>query len=288
MKRNLLSINDLTKADIEKIFKLTDKLKGKLTKDLKGKNIALIFQKPSTRTKVSFQVAINQMGGNAISLNWNELQLGRGESVEDTARVLERYVDAIVARVFSHEDLKKMSIARVPVINALSDFEHPCQALADLYTIRQKKNLKGLKIVLLGDGANNTFHSLIYICKKFGIDVLVSCPKNYRPRVKHSVKIIENPKEAVKSADVLYTDTWVSMGLENERKKRIKDLKPYQLNKSLLRLAQKNALVMHPLPAHRGEEITADVIDGKNSIVLDQAENRLHVQKAILYLLMKR
>ncbi|MEM7827615.1 MAG: ornithine carbamoyltransferase, partial [Candidatus Aenigmatarchaeota archaeon] len=243
--KHLLSMNDLSKVDIEKIFRLTDKLKNKQTNDLKGKNIALIFQKPSTRTRVSFTVAINQLGGNAITLNWNELQLGRGETVEDTTRVLERYVDAIVARVFSHEDLVKMAkISKVPVINALSDLEHPCQALADLYTIKQKKkNLRRLKIVFLGDGANNTFHSLILACEKFGLDIVVSCPNNYRPKVRAKYKIIEDPKEAVKDADILYTDVFVSMGQETEQEKRSKELQKYQLNSKLVELAKKDVIV---------------------------------------------
>ncbi len=287
--RNLLSINDLSKNDIQTIFKLTDKLKGKRTQYLKRKNIALIFQKPSTRTKVSFEVAINHLGGNAISLNWNELQLGRGETVEDTTQVLERYVDAIIARVFSHNDLVKMSkVSKIPVINALSDFEHPCQALADLYTIKQKKKkLKGLKIVFLGEGANNTFHSLILACEKFDMNIFVSCPLDYKPKVKANYRIVENPKEAVKGADILYTDVFASMGEESEQTKRLIDLRKYQLNSELVRLSKKDVVVMHPLPAHRGQEITSDVLDSKNSIVFDQAENRLHTEKAILHLLIK-
>jgi len=262
--RDMISIKDLSKADVEKIFRLTDKLKNKLTNDLKGKNIVLIFQKASTRTRVSFTVAINQMGGNAIVLNWNELQLGRGETIEDTARVLEGYG------------------------NALSDLEHPCQALADLYTIKQKKKkLKGLKIVFLGDGANNTFHSLIMLCQMFGMDIVVSCPLKYKPKMKGKYKIIEDPKKAVENASVLYTDAYVSMGEESQAKNRIKDLSKYQLNSRLVKLAKRDVIVMHPLPAHRGMEITDDVIDGKHSIVWGQAENRLHTEKAILYLLMK-
>jgi ornithine carbamoyltransferase len=289
MKKDFLSTSELTKEEIENIFSLTEKLMKKSEPILKNKNIALIFQKPSTRTRISFSVGINQLGGNAITLNWNELQLGRGETVEDTTKVLERYVDCIIARVFSHEDLLKMSrISKVPIINALSDIEHPCQALADLYTIKQKKkNLKGLKIVFLGDGANNTFHSLIYACEKFDMNIVVSCHPNYKPKIKANYKIIENPKEAVKDADVLYTDVFVSMGQDSEEKQRLENLKKYQLNLELLKLAKKDAIVMHPLPAHRGVEITSDVIDSKQSVVWDEAENRLHVQKAILYLLMK-
>ena len=289
MKKDFLSTSELTKEEIENIFSLTEKLMKKSEPILKNKNIALIFQKPSTRTRISFSVGINQLGGNAITLNWNELQLGRGETVEDTTKVLERYVDCIIARVFSHEDLLKMSrISKVPIINALSDIEHPCQALADLYTIKQKKkNLKGLKIVFLGDGANNTFHSLIYACEKFDMNIVVSCHPNYKPKIKANYKIIENPKEAVKDADVLYTDVFVSMGQDSEEKQRLENLKKYQLNLELLKLAKKDAIVMHPLPAHRGVEITSDVIDSKQSVVWDEVENRLHVQKAILYLLMK-
>lgn len=289
MKKDFLSINDLTKEEIEKIFDLTEKLNKKTEPVLKNKNVALIFQKPSTRTRVSFSVGINQLGGNAITLNWNELELGRGETVEDTTRVLERYVDCIVARVFSHEDLVKMSnTAKVPIINALSDMEHPCQALADLYTIKQKKkNLKGLKIVFLGDGANNTFHSLIYACEKFGMNIVVSCHPDYKPKIKACYRIVEDPKEAVKDADVIYTDVFVSMGQDSEEKQRLDNLKNYQLNADLLKLAKKDAIVMHPLPAHRGIEITSDVVDSKQAVVWDEAENRLHVQKAILALLIK-
>ena len=229
------------------------------------------------------------MGGDAIILNWNDVQLGRGETIEDTTRVIERYGDAIIARVFSQKDLVKIAKAsKEPVINALSDFEHPCQALADLYTIKQKKKkLRGLKIVFLGDGANNTFHSLIMLCEKFGVNIIVSCHPNYKPKIKGNYKIVENPKKAVKDADVIYTDTWVSMGEESQTKKRIKDLRKYQLNSELVKLAKKNVIIMHPLPAHRGMEITNDVIDGKHSVVFDQAENRLHTEKAILKLLIK-
>lgn len=289
MKKDLLSINDLSKAEIEKIFQITNILKHRHVNDLKGKNIVEIFQKPSTRTRVSFTVAINQLGGNAIALNWNELQLGRGETIEDTARTLERYVDAIIARVFAHEELARMSkVAKIPIINALSDLEHPVQAIADLYTIKQKKKkLEGLKIVFLGDGANNTFHSLILACEKFGMDVVISCPSNYRPKIKANYRVIENPREAVRLADVIYTDVFVSMGEEIETKKRLMDLRSYQLNSDLLNYTKKDVIVMHPLPAHRGVEITDEVIDGKHSVVFNQAENRLHTEKAILRLLVK-
>lgn len=284
--KHLISISDLTKSEVIQIFKTTDKLKKLKKPLLKNKTLAMIFEKPSTRTRVSFEVAMLQLGGHAIFLNTNDIQLARGESIADTARVLSRYVDAIMARVFKHEtllELKKYS--SVTVINGLSDLEHPCQALADAYTILKSKDLKG-KIVFLGDGTNNTFNSLIRVCEMFGMDIVVSCPKGYQPRIKGKYKTVENPKEVVKGADVLYTDTFVSIGEEKEVQQRLHDLKGYQLNSTLVKLA-KNPIVMHPLPAHRGVEITSDVMDGKNSVIFQQAENRLHVQKALLYLLLK-
>ncbi len=283
--RHLLSMSDLSKKDVTNIFKLTDKLKGKNVSVLKNKTLAMIFEKPSTRTRVSFEVAMEQLGGHAIYLSRNDMQLSRGESTADTARVLSRYVDAIMARVYAHDTIVELAKhSSVPVINGLSDLEHPCQALADAYTISKKKGMKG-RIVFLGDGANNTFASLIRVCEMFGMDIIVSCPKNYAPRIKGKYRIVENPKEAVKNAAVLYTDTFVSMGEEAEKEKRLADLKGYQLNLELVRLAN-NPIVMHPLPAHRGAEITSEAMDGPCSVVFDQAENRLHVQKAILFLLL--
>jgi len=298
MKKNLLSINDLSKADVEKIFKLTDRLKNKRTNDLKGKNLALIFQKPSTRTKVSFEVAINQLGGNAISLNWNELQLGRGETVEDTARVLERYVNAIIARVFSHDDLVKTSkVTKIPVINALSDFEHPCQALADLYTIKKKFGFfRNLKLAYVGDG-NNVCNSLVLACSIVGLKLTVATPKGYEPNslilkqaknlAKDAIILTHNPVEAVKNAQIVYTDTWISMHQEKERLERLKIFKPFQVNKNLVSYASRNYVFMHDLPAKRGSEVVSEIIDGPHSIVFQQAENRLHVQKGLLYYLLK-
>ncbi|MFH1474204.1 MAG: ornithine carbamoyltransferase [Candidatus Aenigmatarchaeota archaeon] len=286
--KNLLSTKNLTKKEVELIFRTTDKLKKLKKPLLKDKVLAMIFEKPSTRTRVSFETGMFQLGGHAIFLSKNNMQLGRGETIADTAKVLSRYVDGIMARLFEHK--KMLELAKnsfVPVINGLDDSEHPCQALADLYTIKQNKKLKGLRIVFLGDGSSNTFISLIYLCNKFGMDVIVSCPQNYKPKIRAKYKWVNNPKEAVKDADVIYTDTFISMGEEKENEKRIKELKEYQLNSKLLKLAKKNAIVMHPLPAHRGTEITNNVIDSKKSVVFDQAENRLHVQKSILYLLMK-
>jgi ornithine carbamoyltransferase len=227
-----------------------------------------------------------ELGGSYLYLTPREMQLSRGETIKDTAKVLSRYVSGIAARTYSHKTVTELAKhASIPIINALTDLEHPCQALADLYTIKQKKGLKG-KIVFLGDGANNTFHSLIYLCEKFGFEIIVSCPSRYKPKIKAKYKVISDPKKAVKGANIIYTDTFVSMGQEKQAKARDKELKKYQLNSKLLKLAPK-AIVMHPLPAHRGQEITSDVLDGKQSVVLDQAENRLHVQKAVLSKLLK-
>ncbi len=285
--KDLLSTKKLTKKEIELIFKTTDKLKNKKKPLLKNKLLAMIFEKPSTRTRVSFETAMFHLGGHAIFLSKSDTQLERGETIADTAKVLSRYVDCIIARLFEHKKMLELAkYSSIPIINGLDDLEHPCQALTDLYTIKQKKKkLKGLKIVFLGDGTNNTFHSFIYLCGKFGMKAIVSCPSNHKPKIKAKYKIIEDPKEAVKDADVLYTDTYVSMGEKDHH--RIEDLKKYQVNSKLLKLAKKNAIVMHPLMAHRGVEITSKVMDGKQSVIFDQAENRLHVQKAILYLLLK-
>ncbi len=286
---NLISAADLSKKDILKIFKLTDKLKNKRKPLLKDKILAMIFEKPSTRTRTSFEVAMEHLGGHAIYLSKNDMQLGRGESVSDTAKVLSRYVDGIMARLFLHSTMKELANhSSVPVINGLDNFEHPCQALADLYTIwKKKKNLRNLKIVFLGDGANNTFHSLIYLCEKFGMDVVVSCHHFYKPKISARYKVMIHPKEAVKNADILYTDTWTSMGQESQEERRLKDLRDYQLDSYLLSLAKKNCIVMHPMPMHRHQEITEEVINSKNSVIFEQAENRLHVQKAVLYNLLK-
>jgi len=284
--RNLISSKDLTKKDIEALFRLTDKLKKSKTKPLSGKTLMLFFEKPSTRTVVSFATAMIQLGGGYIYLTPREMQISRGETIRDTAKVLSRYVDGIAARTFKHTTVTSLAEhADIPVINALTDLEHPCQALADLYTIKKKKGLKG-KIVFLGDGSNNTFHSLIQLCEKFNFEIIVSCPAKYKPKIKGKYKVVTNPREAIKGADIVYTDVWVSMGQEKQAKQRLKDLSKYQLNPGLLKLAPR-AIVMHPLPAHRGQEITSPVLDGKQSVVLDQAENRLHTQKAVLCALMK-
>lgn len=300
--KHLLSVNDLDVKEIENIFRKTDKLRKKPKPLLKNKTLAMLFAKPSTRTRVSFEVAMTQLGGHAIDLDFGDLQIKRGETIADTARVLSRYVDGIMARLFSHEDIVELAKnSGVPVINGLTDLLHPCQALSDIYTIKKRfRRLKGLKLVYLGDGNNNVTHSLMLICSKLGIDMVVSCPKNYFPdmdiakqalenckKSKCDFKVVTVPKEATKDADILYTDSWISMGEENEKAERIRVFAPYQLDSELLKLAKKNCIVMHCLPAHRGYEIKSEVMDGKHSIIFDQAENRLHTEKGILALLLR-
>jgi len=261
----------------------------------------MIFQKPSTRTRVSFEVAMYQLGGYALYLNWNDLQLGRGESIADTARVLSRYVNGITARVLKHTDLEELAkYSSVPVINALSDLEHPCQALADVLTIWEKKGkLEGIKLAFVGDGSDNVLHSLLLACAKLGINISIATPPGYEPkkeilriaeeegsRYGSLIEIVREPEVAVRGADVIYTDVWVSMGQESERAKRISDLSRYRVTVDLMKLAKEDAIFMHCLPARRGEEVVDEVIDGKWSVVWDQAENRLHVQKALLSLLL--
>lgn len=302
---SLASLSDLTKEEIEEILKVSELLKlqslrGEEHPLLKGKTLAMIFEKPSTRTRVSFEAGMWQLGGYALYLSAVDLQLGRGETIADTARTLSRYVNGIMARVFTHETiLDLVKYATVPVINGLSDFAHPCQALADLFTIYEKKgNLFGLKLAYIGDG-NNVAHSLIYGCSKVGIDIALACPKGYEPdpkvvsegkeeaSKKGKVVIVTNdPGEAVHGVDVIYTDVWASMGKENERSERIKRFKPYQVDAELVKKAKQDYLFMHCLPAHRGEEVTDEVADSQNSVIFDQAENRLHTQKALMALIM--
>ncbi len=298
MKKDLISIKDLTAKEIQQIFTLTNSLKknkAKFSKVLSGKTLALVFQKPSNRTRVSFEVGMYQLGGNSIYLSPGEISLGVRESIHDVAKTLSRYVDAIVLRTFAHNNVIEMAkFASIPVINGLSDFSHPCQALADIYTVKEKlKTVKGKTLVYIGDG-NNVCNSLLYICAKCGMNMHVASPKGFEPDSKvvaqsknivgkaSVIKIFNDPQAAASGSDVIYTDVWASMGQEKEAESRKKIFKDFQVNKSLLKLAKKNALIMHCLPAHRGEEITAEVIDSKNSVVFDQAENRLHVQKAIL------
>lgn len=291
---------DFTKDEVRQIFELAKELKDKQKKGiphelLKGKSLAMIFQKPSTRTRVSFEVAMTQLGGHSLNLAAQELQLGRGETVSDTAKVLSRYVDAIMARVFSHQDIIDLAKnSTVPVINGLSDKFHPCQALTDLFTVWEKRgNLENLTVAFVGDGNNNVTNSLLLLCDILGINFKVACPDKYRTQkdildlAERKIEISNDAKAIVKNADVIYTDTWVSMGRTDE-KERIEALTPYQVNQDLISLAKKGVMVMHCLPAHRGQEITDEVMDGPNSIIFDQAENRLHVQKAILVKLLKQ
>lgn len=302
MKKDLISIFDLSEEEIKKILELAKDLKEKQEKGeqyhpLKGKILGLIFQKPSTRTRVSFEAGMIQLGGQAISLDVSELQLSRGELVSDTAKVVSRYLNAVVIRG-EHKFLLEFSKnASIPVINGLTELTHPCQILSDLLTIHKTGlNFKNLKLTFVGDG-NNICHSWIFAAGKLGINLIICGPKGYEPNqniIKKAkidaeksggrINLIHSLYKAVENSDVIYTDTWVSMGQESKMKKRLKDFKPYQVNKKLLKLAKPNCLIMHCLPAHRGQEITSEVLDGKNSIVWEQAENRLHAQKAILML----
>jgi len=299
MKIDLLSIKDLSPAEIVAILKVSQQLKKnkkKFSKVLSGKTLALVFQKPSNRTRVSFEVGMYQLGGNSLYLSPQEISLGVRETTNDVAKTLSRYVDGIVLRTFAHQNCLDMAKAStVPVINGLSDFSHPCQGLADIFTVQEKlKKLKGITLAYVGDG-NNVCNSLLFAAAKTGMNINVASPKGYSPSdevVKLSlaiardsgsqIKILEDPLSAVKQAQVVYTDVWASMGQEEEINKRKIIFKDYQINAKLLANASTGVLVMHCLPAHRGEEITDDVMNSKNSVVFDQAENRMHVQKAIL------
>jgi ornithine carbamoyltransferase len=303
--RSLDSLFHLTKEEIEQILTTSELLKSQLGRGeghplLRGKTLAMIFEKPSTRTRVSFEVGMWQLGGYALYLSASDLQLGRGETIADTAQVLSRYADGIMARVFVHQTIiDLMKYSRVPVINGLSDFTHPCQGLADLFTIYEKKGrFSELKLAYVGDG-NNVAHSLLYGCSKVGMGITLACPKGYEPNPevvakakeegKRSgcvVKLTKDPKEAVRGADIIYTDVWASMGKEKEHGKRLKVFKPFQVNAKLVKGAKEDYIFMHCLPAHRGEEVTDEVADSENSVIFDQAENRLHTQKALLALIM--
>ena len=292
MECDFISIKDLTLEEIEEIFTLTHQLKRDpegFHKALEAKTLALIFEKPSNRTYVSFSVGMYQLGGNSIYLGPEQIKLGIRESIKDVAQTLSRYVEAIALRTSAHENVLEMArFATVPVINGLSELEHPCQALADIYTLREKLgDIKGKTLSYIGDG-NNVCNSLMHICSKMGMNMNVAAPLGYEPHsgVLKEVNLFHQPQEAVKGADVIYTDVWVSMGHEKETGVRKKAFGGFQINKNLTGLAKKGALIMHCLPAHRGEEITDEVIDSDNSIVFDQAENRMHVQKAILIKLM--
>jgi ornithine carbamoyltransferase len=304
-KKNFLSLNDLNREEILSILELSKDLKrdlknGKSSPLLKGRTLAMIFQKPSTRTRLSFETGIVQLGGTAIYLSSNDLQLARGESVEDTARTLSLYVDLIMARVYSHSDIEKLAAySSVPVINGLSDTFHPCQILADLLTIQEKKNtFNGLKVAWIGEG-NNVCNDLVLGCSKIGINLSIACPTGFEPnenvlnvarqeasKSSTEISITDDPLKAVQNADVLATDTFVSIGKDEERQQREEIFLPrYQVNSNLLSSAKQDCIFMHCLPATRGREVTSEVIDGKASVVWDQAENRLHVQKALMCML---
>lgn len=300
--QHFLSLADLTSEQFMGLLRLADRLKkqhkaGGNPPILAGKTLGMIFQKPSLRTRVSFDMAMLQLGGHALYLSPNEIQLGQRESVADVARVLSRYVDAIMARVFSHRHVEELAKwASVPVINGLSDYSHPCQGLGDIFTLYERYgNLAGLRLAFVGDGSNNVATSLMFGGAHVGMEVVVSSPRSYMPKpetvekarrlAQHTgakIMLIEDPQEAVRGAHAIYTDVWASMGQEAEIEERLKVFPPYQVHAGLVKLARPEAIVLHCLPAHRGQEITDEVADGPQSALWDQAENRLHAQKAIL------
>lgn len=306
MKKDLLKIDDLSKEEILDILNLADQLKyeqkhGIDHPHLKGKTLGMIFAKASTRTRVSFETGMYQLGGNALFLSHKDLQAERGEPVEDTARTLSRYLQGILIRTFSQEDLETFAkYTTIPIINGLTNDEHPCQVLADLMTIRENKNiLEGLKVAFVGDG-HNMANSLMIACLKVGMNFSIASPKKYMSAEKYLIRakeiannedvefiITDSPEEAVKDADVVITDVWTSMDQEDDMKERLKAFKDFQVNSNLLKLANENVIVLHCLPAHRGEEITAEVLEEYADSIFDETENRLHAQKAILIKLMK-
>jgi ornithine carbamoyltransferase len=293
--RDLLSLADLQPSEIQELLVLAKQLKaGEVQFDFQRKTLGLLFRKASTRTRVSFTVAMHQLGGHVIDLDPNATQVSRGEPVEDTARVLDRYLDVLAIRTFEQAELETFAkFSKMPIINALSDLEHPCQVLADLLTVLENfGSLKGLTLTYLGDG-NNMAHSLMIGCALVGMNVRIASPKNFAPdpvvvaqaralAINSEVIVTDDPKLASQAAHVLYTDVWASMGQESEAEDRIPIFQPYQLNAELMALADKNAIALHCLPAHRGEEITDEVMEGTQSRIWDEAENRLHAQKALL------
>ncbi|UCG81483.1 MAG: ornithine carbamoyltransferase [Desulfobacterales bacterium] len=298
MKKDLLTLRDLTADDCEALFERSFELKkrdadGSSDRTLQGKTLGLIFDKPSTRTRVSFEAAMAQLGGTPLFLNAQDTQLIRNEPIADTARALSRYLDALAVRTYSQDLLNELAAAAsIPIINGLTDLYHPCQVLSDLMTILEKKGeLENLKIVWIGDG-NNVAHSWLNAAAILPLHLVVSCPAGYQPDetilvaavsdTKGKIHVISDPKEAVRDADVIYTDVWASMGQESEHGLRKKFFQPYQVNQGLVAKAKPDVIVMHCLPAHRGEEISADVLEGAHSVVWDQAENKLHMHKGIL------
>jgi len=299
MKKDLISIKNLSREEIIALIELSVSLKSDPSAyydKLKGRSLGLIFQKPSNRTRVSFEVGMFQLGGYAVYLGPDDIKFGVREATKDIAQTLSRYLDIIVARTFSHSEVIALADnATIPVINGLSDLFHPCQALADMLTIKERFNtLEGLDMAYIGDG-NNVLHSLLYAVSKTGVNLKAAVPKGYEPdkgilqearntakQNNCSIEVFNDKDQAASGADILYTDVWVSMGQERDKEKRLNDFKAFQINEAVLKKAKPDCVVMHCLPAHRGEEITDTVLDGPNSAVFDQAENRLHMQKAIL------
>lgn len=293
MYKDLLTLRDINAGELEELFELTAKLKSERGtfegNTLKGKSIGMIFAKSSTRTRVSFEVGIHELGGHPMYLDQGRMQIGRGETVADTAHVLSRYIHGLVIRTYSQADVEELAReASFPVINALTDDYHPCQILADLFTIKEYSGTTKVKTVFMGDGASNIANSLMLGAKLSGMELVVASPKEYAPSAELLAECApyaswcEDPVEAMRNADYVYTDVWVSMGFEEERVRRMEILAPYQVNKALMGKANKNVKFLHCLPAHRGEEVAADVMDSDMSIVFDEAENRLHVQKAVM------
>lgn len=303
--KHFISLHDVTNEEFSQLLSLAAKLKREQKQGiehhiLKGKTLGMIFSKSSTRTRVSFEVGMYQLGGHALFLSSNDIQLGRGETIYDTANVMSRFVDGIMIRTFDHQDVLDLAkYGSIPIINGLTDLLHPCQALADLLTVQEHKGrLRGLKLAYIGDG-NNVAHSLLYACAKAGMDVSIGSPKGYEcdPEIvanaKEDAKVLgskvvltNDPVEAIKDADVVYTDTWASMGQEDEKAERVKIFKDYQVNSELFSYSNPDSIFMHCLPAYRGYEVTEDVIDSKRSVIFDEAENRLHAQKAVMAMLM--
>jgi len=303
MQKDFISIHDLTLYEFNELLDLTQEIKedpDKYRKKLKNKILAMIFEKPSLRTRMTFEVGMLELGGKAIYLSPNEIQVGKRETVEDIGRNLERWVDGIMIRTFAHDNVIRLAkSASIPVINALTDFSHPCQGMADIFTLREKKGgLSKIKLAYVGDG-NNVCHSLMLAAAKAGLKMAVATPKGYEPspavvewvredgrETGFSLELVHDPKAAVKDADAVYTDIWASMGQEQEKEARARVFAPFQVNPALMAFAKLDAAFMHCLPAHREEEVTASVLESPQSVVFDQAENRLHIQKAIMLLLM--
>lgn len=299
--RHFLSIGDLSEKELQDILYLAKRLKAnkqKFINSFRGRTLALLFNKPSTRTRVSFEAGIHQLGGNTIFLTEKEIQIGRGESIADTAKVLSRYLDSIIIRTFKHQHIIEFSQnSSIPIINGLTDLLHPCQIVSDIFTVLEKKRfLKGLNLSYIGDGSNNVAHSWLLAAGKIGINLKIATPAQYQPDSKilelarenirnnknGTIELTSDPRAAIKDADIVYTDVWISMGQEKQREEKLGHFKPFQINDSLIKLAKPDASIMHCLPAHPGEEITKELLYGPQSVIFDQAENRLHAQKALL------